>query len=615
MEKNIEFPLLCELEVSNVFGEKINLTLYKRINTFIGANGAGKTQTLKKLRDYLKNKYGSNRVRYLSSNRIGLMEQYRSKTNQYNYKIEDYLVGDRQTKIHRHEIETSVGDFFTMDERKDIYIKVSERLSVLFGRQIYLRWDSGSMKVFFEKQDGKGEYSVASEASGLINVISILTALYDEEVQFLLVDEPEVSLHPQLQSFLLREMNNAIRQYGKTIVISTHSADMISFGGAEDICSFVFFSENELPIQVDKDADELKSRKLGEFLLRLGNVYKNGFFAKNVLLVEGASDLIICNFLSEELGYNLDVAGTQIVPVDGKGQFPIVTKLFRMIGKNVSVLTDLDGFIDDNSVVELFIQLPKAKEIASIHAADSVSSMVRNVKNRINNMIDKHIDDMKYVYERHPYWDNDNGDGDINKVIKRAMIGMLFCADDNEINTWQDSEEWQLIKKQIDAVISVLRELGCFVLKKGAIESYYQYASKCTYAEKPSAAVEEVSRLKELDSEKIKEHYFDIVCSIESVSEIDEVDESFAVKKELLSELALVLDLVKHGKDEKYIYSAIKQAKNQSESLFTYGIITENSRNGIEVHLKSKILNVTGFPFKIFPEESVNAFVEQNVKK
>ena len=29
----------------------------------IGANGAGKTQTLKKLRDYLKIKYGSNRVR------------------------------------------------------------------------------------------------------------------------------------------------------------------------------------------------------------------------------------------------------------------------------------------------------------------------------------------------------------------------------------------------------------------------------------------------------------------------------------------------------------------------------------------------------------------------
>ena len=44
------------------------------------------------------------------------------------------------------------------------------------------------------------------EASGLLNVVVLLAALFDEDVGARLIDEPESSLHPQLQSFVLREM-------------------------------------------------------------------------------------------------------------------------------------------------------------------------------------------------------------------------------------------------------------------------------------------------------------------------------------------------------------------------------------------------------------------------
>lgn len=614
MEKEIIFPLLCELDVSNVFDEKINIVLNKGITTFIGPNGAGKTQTQKRLRDYLKSKYGNNRVRYLSSNRIGAMEQFRSKIDQYNYSSANYNVGSRETKIHRHDIETSTGDFFTMDERKDVYIKIAERLSVLFKRQIYLRWDSGNMQVFFDKNDGRGEYSVAAEASGLINIISILAALYDEEVLFLLVDEPEVSLHPQLQAFLLREMKAAVKEYDKTIVLSTHATEFISINSIEDISNFVFFSENNVPKQVDVNKPELKSKKLGDFLLRLGHGYKNGFFAKRILLIEGASDLIICNYLADRLEYNIDVSGTQIVPTDGKGQFPIAVKLFRLIGKDVAILTDLDGFIDDNSIVDLFAQLPEAKEIACKHAANSVSDMVRNVKNKISVMTSKHIDDMRDVYEKHPYWINKKEDDDVSKIVKRSMVGMLFCVEDSEISKWKDAEEWKSTKLQIETVIAVLGELGCFILKKGAIESYYHYISNNTCVEKPAAAVEEISNLDEIDCEKIKEYYTDIVSALEYVSMVEEIDESFAVKKELLSELAVALELVKYDKDEKDMYAAIKHAKNSAVSLFKYQIITEDNKKGLEVNIKSKILQVDGFPFKVFVGEDVNTIVDDKIR-
>lgn len=69
--------------------------------------------------------------------------------------------------------------------------------------------------LLFGKTGSDKEYSVAVEASGLVNVISILAAIFDEGIKVLLIDEPEVSLHPQLQSYLLREIKSAANRYNK----------------------------------------------------------------------------------------------------------------------------------------------------------------------------------------------------------------------------------------------------------------------------------------------------------------------------------------------------------------------------------------------------------------
>lgn len=126
MEKIID----CKFKVPNVFsGHEVTLTLYKGLTFLVGANGTGKTQTMHSLRDFLQRQ--KKKVRYLSSNRIGLMEQCRSRCDQYNYNKSDYSFGGRSVKEIREKIETATGDFFTMDARRDVFIKVAERLSVV----------------------------------------------------------------------------------------------------------------------------------------------------------------------------------------------------------------------------------------------------------------------------------------------------------------------------------------------------------------------------------------------------------------------------------------------------------------------------------------------------
>ena len=610
----MKYPKTLNVKVENIFGDQdVQITLYSGLTIFVGTNASGKTQTLKKIRDIMKNEVGSNKVRYLSSNRIGNMEQYRSKINQYTYITDDYTFGDQATKRARLQIETACGDFFAMDERKDVFIKVSERLSVLFNRNIFIRWDSGKMKVFFGKTDSEQEYSVAAEASGLVNVISILAALFDESVEVLLIDEPEVSLHPQLQSYLLREMKNVVKKYNKTIIISTHSAEMIELNEASDLCNYIFFRKNTLPKQISPDTSELNSVKLKEFLLRMSLIYNEGFFAKKVLLIEGSSDMILCRYLCNRLDLNLDVAGSQIIPVEGKGQFPIITKLFRLIGKEVCVLTDLDGFTDDNSIINLFSELPEGTKIANDHGNENLQSMIREIKTKIDEVIRSTKDNMISIYSQHPYWINRDLEAGEDKIIRRALVAQLFTVDEDELLTWPDSQEWTSLKKRITVLLNILEELGCFILRKGAIESYYTFSPNTTFNGKPSAAAHEVSCWEEKSTEQIYEHFSDITRSLQFAALEKNVDESFAVKKELLSELALILGILPEVSTEKEILSCIKQSKGSVDSLFDYKIINENKRLGVEVSLKSKIIDVAGFPFKAFVGDNVNSLIDEKI--
>ena len=610
----MKYPKTLNVKVENIFGDQdVQITLYSGLTIFVGTNASGKTQTLKKIRDIMRNEVGSNKVRYLSSNRIGNMEQYRSKINQYTYITDDYTFGDQATKRARLQIETACGDFFAMDERKDVFIKVSERLSVLFNRNIFIRWDSGKMKVFFGKTDSEQEYSVAAEASGLVNVISILAALFDESVEVLLIDEPEVSLHPQLQSYLLREMKNVVKKYNKTIIISTHSAEMIELNKASDLCNYIFFRKNTLPKQISPDASELNSVKLKEFLLRMSLIYNEGFFAKKVLLIEGSSDMILCRYLCNRLDLNLDVAGSQIIPVEGKGQFPIITKLFRLIGKEVCVLTDLDGFTDDNSIINLFSELPEGTKIANDHGNENLQSMIREIKTKIDEVIRSTKDNMISIYSQHPYWINRDLEAGEDKIIRRALVAQLFTVDEDELLTWPDSQEWTSLKKRITVLLDILEELGCFILRKGAIESYYTFSPNTTFNGKPSAAAHEVSCWEEKSTEQIYEHFSDITRSLQFAALEKNVDESFAVKKELLSELALILGILPEVSTEKEILSCIKQSKGSVDSLFDYKIINENKRLGVEVSLKSEIIDVAGFPFKAFVGDNVNSLIDEKI--
>lgn len=311
-------------------------------------------------------------------------------------------------------------------------------------------------------------------------------------------------------------------------------SDVLRQGNAFDEMEF------PLPKQISPDTPELNSVKLKEFLLRMSLIYSEGFFAKKVMLIEGSSDMILCRYLCNRLNLKLDVAGSQIIPVEGKGQFPVITKLFRLIGKEVCVLTDLDGFTDDNNIVNLFAVLPEAIQIANDYGNRDLQSMIRDIKTKIDELVQSQKENMVMIYNQHPYWVNRDPEADDDKIIRRALIAQLFTVSADELATWPDPHEWTSLKKRITVLFDILEKLGCFILRRGAVESYYAFSPNTTFNGKPSAAANEVSYWEDKSNEQIYAQFSDIVRSLQFAALDKTVDESFAVKKELLSELACV---------------------------------------------------------------------------
>ncbi|MFY0802050.1 ATP-dependent nuclease [Peribacillus frigoritolerans] len=280
------YPFNKVVYIHDLFSSQpLSIEFHVGLTTFLGPNGSGKSQVLRALKDQLEDK-AHKRKRLLAAGRLSQLETFRSNYDgMKGINYEQASFDGTNLREYRHQSESAIGDLHTLSVRPDIQIKVSERLITLFKRNIFIDWDAGNLKIKFSTLAG-APYSAAREESGLLHLVTILTALYDDEVGVLLLDEPEVSLHPQLQAFLFQEIKRVAggpaNRSKKMIVIATHSTELLDVLVPEDLTKIVFLKDTQTPlVQIDPQAAEL----VRELLTRLGQAHKAAFFSSKPFLV------------------------------------------------------------------------------------------------------------------------------------------------------------------------------------------------------------------------------------------------------------------------------------------------------------------------------------------
>jgi predicted ATPase len=70
-------------------------------------------------------------------------------------------------------------------------------------------------------------------SDGTINMINMIVALYFEDKSFVIIEEPERSIHPALISRMIEMMKDAARK--KQIILTTHNPEIVRAAGPRDI--------------------------------------------------------------------------------------------------------------------------------------------------------------------------------------------------------------------------------------------------------------------------------------------------------------------------------------------------------------------------------------------
>lgn len=336
-----------QIKLTDLWGETpFQRDAWSPINFLVGPNATGKTRFAEGLKPQLTAKL---KPRLLGADRLFGLEKgdiaWGTRTRfSHGINIGESQAVQRQGAEQGHAADA----FIILKEKLDVHIRLDALLTTFFQRKLRLAEEGGFLKPKLQRIHGGGaEYDLKNgECHGLKELLALLSFIYDDAFNCLIIDEPEINLHPQFQSFLLSEIRrlagNPLTQPGKKMFfLITHSPYLLDFRTIDDLRSLLFFQPNQPPRvlgQLSPD-DEFRLKKL---LPRLNTHHKQFFFASRPIFVEGYRDQQLFTLIQEKRGRVLGVTGACFIDVNGHDEQDLFYRLCQQYGIKGQFICDLD---------------------------------------------------------------------------------------------------------------------------------------------------------------------------------------------------------------------------------------------------------------------------------
>lgn len=201
---------------------------------------------------------------------------------------------------------------------------------------------------------------------------------FKPDLTVLLFEEPEVFLHPIQQSILCRSLKTVGSTDGQQVLISSHSPYFVSHH-TDDLPSIIRLNKqshctntgqidsitlkeifvnnrriNDLIAAADDD-DFKEEMETVKYFLWLNSERCGIFFAQQVLLVEGATERVLLNYLFDIGKLEMPNGGVFVLDCFGKYNIHRFMNLLEPFKINHSVLFDGDGDTDVHKLIRTLI--------------------------------------------------------------------------------------------------------------------------------------------------------------------------------------------------------------------------------------------------------------------
>lgn len=296
--------------------------------------------------------------------------------------------------------------------------------------------------VQLEKQGAR--FLVGAASSGEKELLTYLFAIYALNVRdaLIVVDEPELHLHPRWQSTLLKLFERLSEETGNQFLLATHSPVFVSPSSIQYV-SRVYSKEQRSDI-VRLNQEELPEPK---HLFSIVNSQNNErmFFADKVVLVEGISDRAFFEEVFKKLGVTSGTTRTcEIISVGGKGYFAPYEAILQACKVPYAVIADLDYLNQLGS--------PEIKAMFTLNAKEIASDIVDNPKSLDGDALVLRLEEAIASGEANDL----RGLWDYIKSRRRRLRSDLSTVE----------------QQTVDSFISSMRENNVCILSKGDLETY-----------------------------------------------------------------------------------------------------------------------------------------------
>lgn len=459
--------------------ENFEMTEIGYINYLVGANGTGKSQFSEQLKNFF-NARGL-KCRVLSADRLNGMG-FSSKTNFDGYAVSQSNFHDGFSKqLFSHykngaeSMDTGADAFVILEEKLDLKIKIEAILSQVLHRDIRLEWDSGKLVPMTYNIQQATEYELKKESHGIKELLVLLTHIYDDSHKVLIIDEPELNLHPQYQAFLLehiRKMSGNPSEGKKIIYLISHSPFILDFQTIDDLKSVICFHSDFRKPSFIENLESVDEEKIKQIIPKLNVHHKQLFFANTPIFVEGIFDAQFIKAIQEQRGVSLEGSGSTVIDVGGNEQLSSYYLLSKLFGKTSLFIYDLDSIFFSS---QLRVNAEESDVINQFLVQLGIGSNFQDVWGQFNKTLSNLKEELRNKNSIYKSYIDAIAIDDSKKGKKESYALLIFCKyySDEAKNLVSNVSQIDLLLKQLENVIKSFEEIGIYILEDGAIENYF----------------------------------------------------------------------------------------------------------------------------------------------
>ena len=508
------------------------------VNFLVGPNGSGKSQFANRLRQSLQS-LGSTRL--LDTDRLRGMEQSQATDQVIGRPFESgFGRGQFQRLKDAGAAGSGIDTVVLLEERIDLRIRIQATLSNLFDREISLEWDEGRLTAMVTRTGYGTRYRLdREECHGIKELLVLLTHLYDGENQYLIIDEPELNLHPQFQSFFMQEVRQVAGDPRngsgeKVVFLITHSPFILDLQSSDDVKSIITFDlDYSIPKQVGCLDISLSQSALGT--LRMNAHHKQFFFSDNPIFVEGILDALIVEAVMKARGTSVSSAGSCVIDAGGVEQVNSYLKLCQGLGKTAYFLYDLDSLFRGNlrrsiaadETIQSFLGSAGLGNDFGGYCGQLERELTKVVKELLCSSLPpgiKHLGTFLAGLGDRSDWDSRND-------WPKARIAVMTAISKHREDIISVVSEQIVgdIEGRLRKILSALREKNIYVLPGGTLERYLPSYTGDEYDLAPDAKreavyaeIEEMTKLTTDDELASRyEDLYEAICALPSKSRVD----------------------------------------------------------------------------------------------